>query len=252
MTLPDVSPLLVATIAAVFVFAGFVKGVIGVGLPAIAIGVLSIVMAPAQAAALLIVPSTITNLQQMRPAATLPRLLRRLWPMLAGAVAGIAAGGGFIAGANAAAASGALGLALATYGLIGLFRIRFRIAPSREPWLGPLTGIVTGLVTAATGVFVLPSVIYMQAIGLEKDDLVQAMGLTFFVATVALAATLVAGQVAGNALLLASAAALLPTLVGQALGQALRNRISAATFLRLFQIGLTALGAYLALRYLLR
>ena len=60
-----------------------------------------------------------------------------------------------------------------------------------EPWLSPLIGVATGLVTAATGVYMIPSVPYLQAIGLEKDELVQALGLSFTVSTLALAATLV-------------------------------------------------------------
>jgi hypothetical protein len=47
-------------IAATFTLAGSVKGVIGLGLPTIAVGLLTLMMPPAHAAALLIVPSTVT------------------------------------------------------------------------------------------------------------------------------------------------------------------------------------------------
>ena len=49
----------------VFAFAGLVKGVIGLGLPAIAMGLLSIVLSPFQAASLLIIPSLVTNFWQL-------------------------------------------------------------------------------------------------------------------------------------------------------------------------------------------
>jgi hypothetical protein len=48
-------------------------------------------------------------------------------------------------------------------------------------------GAITGLTTAATGVFVIPAVPYLQAIGFEKEELVQALGLSFTVSTMALA-----------------------------------------------------------------
>jgi len=48
-------PLIVATVT--FLLAGFVKGVIGLGLPTVSMGLLTLVMAPAKAASLLIVPS---------------------------------------------------------------------------------------------------------------------------------------------------------------------------------------------------
>ena len=65
-----------------FLLAGLVKGVIGLGLPTIAMGLLGLAMPPAQAAALLIVPSTLTNLWQLAAGSHLRVLLRRLVPML--------------------------------------------------------------------------------------------------------------------------------------------------------------------------
>jgi len=238
---------LIAIIAAVFVLAGFVKGVIGLGLPTISVGLLSLVMSPAQAAALLIVPSVITNLQQMRPTATLLPLARRLWSMMLGVILGTLAAGGLIAGANAAGAAAALGVALVLYAAIGLAQVRFRAAPRHEGWLAPVVGGLTGVVTAATGVFVIPAVPYLQAIGLEKDALVQALGLSFLVSTLALALTLSGAGV----FTWASVLTLVPALAGQAVGQWLRSRIDAGTFRRWFFAGLLALGAFLALRWLM-
>ena len=59
------TPELIALIGIVFTLAGFVKGVVGLGLPTITMGLLSLVMAPAQAAALLVVPSLVTNVWQI-------------------------------------------------------------------------------------------------------------------------------------------------------------------------------------------
>jgi hypothetical protein len=72
-------------IAAVFLLAGFVKGVIGLGLPTIAMGLLALIMPTSKAAALLIVPSLVTNAWQMFTGGNLAALLRRPWPMLLGA-----------------------------------------------------------------------------------------------------------------------------------------------------------------------
>lgn len=81
-------------------------------------------------------------------------------------------------------------------------------------WLSPRIGGLTGLVTGATGVFVIPAVPYLQALGLSCDDLVQALGLSFTVPTVVLAVGPGAhGAFAGQTLGL-SLAALAPALVG--------------------------------------
>jgi hypothetical protein len=51
-------------VALVFLLAGLVKGVVGLGLPTVSVGLLALVMPPAEAAALLILPSVVTNVAQ--------------------------------------------------------------------------------------------------------------------------------------------------------------------------------------------
>src|SRR4029077_9232496 len=121
------------------------------------------------------------------------RLARRLWPMLAGVVAGTLAGTGLLTGSHAGQAATALGVLLMLYAVLGLTSVRFSIAPSAEWCLGPLIGALTGLVTAATGVFVIPAVPYLGALNLDKEDMIQALGLSFTVSNIALAAALAAG-----------------------------------------------------------
>src|SRR3546814_5359652 len=79
--LPGLSPGLLPAVAAVFLLAGVVKGVVGLGLPTISMALLALFMPPAPAAALLVVPSLITNLWQARPIHTLAPLLRRIGPL---------------------------------------------------------------------------------------------------------------------------------------------------------------------------
>ena len=82
------SNLLLAVIAAVFLLAGFVKGAIGLGLPTVSIGLLGLLMSPAQAAAILVVPSLVTNVWQALAGGGVAALIRRLWPVLAGICVG--------------------------------------------------------------------------------------------------------------------------------------------------------------------
>lgn len=144
-----------------------------------------------------------------------------------------------------------LGAVLALYGVLGLTSVEFFLPAWLEPWFSPLIGAATGLVTAATGVYMIPSAPYLQAIGLEKDDLVRALGLSFTVSTLALAATLVQDgalqmSVAGGSLL-----ALAPALIGMVLGQGVRARVRSETFRICFFAGSLLLGAHLVLRALI-
>lgn len=241
----NIGPALSVLVIITFVLAGAVKGVIGLGLPTIAMGLLGLAMPPAQAAALLIVPSTLTNLWQLAAGGHLLALLRRLRPMLAMIFIGTLLGSAWLGIDSGPWAVHALGAALLVYAMYGLLGPDLRLAPSREGWLGPLCGLVTGIVTAATGVFVMPAVPYLQSLGLSRDQMIQALGLSFTVSTVALALGLAGQDALGGQALGASLLMLAPALLGMLAGQWLRQRISPALFKRCFFIGLAVLGGHL-------
>lgn len=235
---------LMLLVAASFLVAGVVKGVIGLGLPTVSIGLLSVAMAPAQAAALLIIPSMVTNVWQLAAGGRFVYLLRRLWPMLAGVAVGTWGAGLWLAGQDTGWAGHALGAALIVYAAVGLSAVRISVPVRIQTWLGPVIGATTGAVTSATGVFVIPAVPYLQALGLEKDELVQAMGLAFTASTLALAGDLIHNGNLGGREAGASLIALLPALGGMVVGQWLRHCVSPATFRRVFFIGVGALGLH--------
>lgn len=238
--------MLLSAVAGIFLLAGFVKGVVGLGLPTVAVGLLGLFMPPLQAAALLIMPSLVTNVWQLLAGGRFLWLLRRLWLMLLGIVVGTLLGAQWISNGSVGHATEALGAALVLYALMGLAAVKFSVPARWERLLSPLIGLTTGLVTAATAVFVIPAVPYLQALNLEKDELIQALGLSFTVSTIAMAAGLAQSGVLrmdGAAL---SLMALAPALGGMFLGQWLRARISAQLFRRCFFVGLLLLGLHLS------
>jgi uncharacterized protein len=239
--------LLSAFIFLAFLLGGVVKGVIGLGLPTITIGLLSLAMAPASAAALLIAPSLATNVWQAA-GRRFSAIVSRVWTMMLAICLGTFATAGIITGSASGMAAAALGATLIVYGIVGLTGIRPAVPKRHEWWMSPLAGLATGAVTGATGIFVLPAVPYLQALGFEKDELVQVLGLSFLVSTIALAFALVGGGAFSASLAGGSALALLPALVGMWLGQKLRARISASLFKTCFFWGLILLGAHLASR----
>ena len=230
----------------IFVLAGFVKGVIGLGLPAVSVGLIGLLMAPAQAASLLVVPSTVTNVWQLVAGPDFRALVKRLWPMHLGVCVGVWLGSGAMVGDGAMHARFWLGVLLALYGLSGLFAPQPRVSPRMEVWLGPVIGVFTGIATAATGVFTLPMVPYLSGLGLNREKLVQALGLSFTICTVALTVDLAGAGALDRSTLMSSVLAVLPALLGMFVGTYVRGRISAALFRRCFFAGMLALGIELA------
>jgi uncharacterized protein len=88
-------------------------------------------------------------------------------------------------------------------------------------------------------------VLFLQAIGLPRDMLVQAMGMLFTASTVALALALHGNGLLKAEVSLASAAALIPAAAGMIVGQRVRRRLSETRFRQVFFIGILMLGAYI-------
>ena len=233
-------------IAGVFLLAGFVKGTIGLGLPTVAMGLLATRMPPAHALAIVIVPAIVTNIWQTFVGPYLRDIVRRLWPLMVGTVLGILSGAGLMTGPYAPYGTVVLGVLLVIYAIIGLTKLRFSVAQAHEKWVGGIVGLVTGMISAATGVQVIPSMPFMQAIGMEKDELVQALGVFFTTATVALAFNLTGAGLLTTATVVPGSVAMAAAFAGMYLGQVLRARMDAETFRRWFLIAMMLLGMYLA------
>src|SRR5579883_2189524 len=233
-------------IAAVFLLAGFVKGVLGLGLPTVSMGLLVVAMQPSRALAIVIAPAIITNIWQTFGGPYLRDIVRRLWPLMLCTVIGSLMSAGAMTGPYARYGTIALGVLLVIYAVVGLTQFRLHVAPRYEKWVGGLIGLATGAISAATGVQVIPSVPFIQAIGMEKDELVQALGVFFTVATLALSVNVSASGLLTAATAVPATLALACSFAGMFLGQTIRGRMPTDSFRRWFLIGMILLGVYLA------
>lgn len=232
-------------VVVVFVLAGGVKGITGMGLPTVAMSLLGLWMPSVQAAALLVIPSLATNVAQCR-GPHLRSLASRLWPgWLAIAIVTVSAPG-LGSAVHMQSAKVWLGGILIVYGLWGLWRPHLPDLSLSSKWLSVLAGTSTGVVTALTAVFVLPWVPYLQTLRLSKDEMVQALGLSFTVATLSLAVRV---QMAApfeswsDFVAMAAGGALIGAFGGLKLGEVLRGRLAGPAFQKTLFFVFVALGA---------
>jgi hypothetical protein len=233
-------------VAAVFLLAGFVKGVIGLGLPTVSMGLLAVTMQPNRALAIVILPAIITNIWQTFGGAYLRDIIRRLWPLMLCTFVGCLLNAGAMSGPHAPFGTVALGLLLVIYAVIGLSQFRLHITRRNEKWVGAIAGFVTGAISASTGVQVIPSLPFMQAIGMEKDELVQALGVFFTVATLALSVNVSASGLVTAATAVPGVIALACSFTGMFLGQTVRTKMPTESFRRWLLIAMIFLGLYLS------
>lgn len=232
-------------IGLVFLLAGGVKGVVGLGLPTVSLGLLTVTVGLDQAMALMLAPSFATNVWQAVVGGNFVSALRRIWPFLAAATVTVWIGVLLGAGSDTDLLAGLLGVLLIAYGAFGLGRPPLAIGAKRERWAGPLTGSVNGILTGLTGSFVVPGVPYLQSLGLSRDQLVQAMGLLFTTSTVALALALGAGGKLALEAGLASVLAVAPAVAGMIAGARIRSRLGEGAYRRGLLWSLIVLGLYI-------
>ncbi len=236
------------TIGLTFLLAGAVKGVIGLGLPTVSLAVLTVALGLQPAMALLLVPSLATNFWQAAVGGHLRTIVARIWPLLLLAAVTVWIGAGALTRIDIAYLSALLGLLIALYAAVSLAGFRPRVSARRQVWAGPLVGAVNGVLTGMTGSFVFPGVLYLQALGLPRDALIQAMGMLFTVSTAALGVALAGRNLVSADLGAVSTAAVAPALLGMAIGRRLSRAMSDELFRRVFFTALLALGLYIVAR----
>ena len=242
-----VDPTLVIIVMISFGLAGLVKGVVGLGLPTVSLGVLSLFVDLPTAMVLLIMPSFCTNIWQALAGDGFCQLLWRLWPFLLAATLMVHVGGALFLQIDVALLERALGGLLILYAVSGLVGGVPNIAPNSERLIGIACGAINGLLTGLTGTLFVPGVMFLQALNFHRDKLVQAMGMLFAVSTASLGMALFWNGLIVPDLGALSGIALLPALAGMYGGQILRRYVSEHLFRRLFLIALGVLGLYIGL-----
>lgn len=241
MTALELSVLAVVTIAGAFLFAGTVKGTIGAGLPLASIPILALVVEPATAVSLTIVPVIVTNLWQALQGGHYREVLRRFRLFLGCLILGVIAGAQILATADPQAAQVVLGAFVAAVSLVQLIGGGFTVPDRARPWLDPVTGAASGVFGGMAGMMI-PAVLYAAALRLSKDLVISLFALIALCGTIPLYITLFANGALRWPELAVSAAAMLPTAAGLVLGTKIRGRISQRLFERCLFIGLIVIG----------
>lgn len=236
----------VVLVVLVFFVAGTIKGLIGFGLPTVSIAILAAFLGLIEAMTLMLLPSLITNLFQGLVGKYLIRLIRRYWSLFIFGAVFTWLSSSLLSTGHAATFAVILGVVLTLYGISSLYSLQLPSPGSRERWISPLVGIVSGGITGITGVFLVPAVGYLQALRMERDELIQAIGLWVTVATLSLAFSLKDHDLFSNELGLLSLTAVLPALLGMWVGRILRPRLSEFAFRHLFFAALMLLGVYIS------
>tara|TARA_B100000745_G_scaffold18646_1_gene13058 strand:+ start:2703 stop:3476 length:774 start_codon:yes stop_codon:yes gene_type:complete len=250
--MPNMSPLpsleLFVIITVVFLVSGFVKGVIGLGLPSVSLALLVATLGLKPAMAILVLPALLTNVWQGISGGFLKDIIKRMWVYIIAAFLCTWIGAGILASSNSPILSALLGILLSAYAVLSLTTPQINLPTKWESAAAPAVGALAGLFTGLTGSFVVPGVMYLQALGLPREQFIQAMGVTFTMATVSLGVALGGHGLMPTNQLYLSAFALVPAFLGMLVGVLVRKHLNDARFRQVFFIALLIMGLYILAR----
>jgi len=225
---------ILAIAAVAFTVAGFVKGVFGFGFPIITLIILTLTIGLLDALAIIVVPTIVTNIWQSLSGPYLKDITRRMWLYSA-----------YLTVVNIKWPTAMLGAVLFIFALSRLLNVSISVPRKWELPLSVPLGAINGMLTGMTGSFMVPSVLFMQAMGFQRDMLVQAMGVFFAISTIALAVSLGKNDLISMQHLQLSLLALVPSIVGLYIGRWIRLRINEERFQQIFLVSVLLLGGYI-------
>jgi hypothetical protein len=232
-----------AAVACSLIVAGLLKGVIGVGMPIVALPLLSLFIDIKSAAMLLSMPLIFSNLPQALEGGKTGRCLMHLMPVLLGMISGLFLGVRILLAVDANVAKIIAGLVLVAVAGVTLIAPKLQL-PARLVVPAGITfgffGGILGGIAAMAGPLVF---IFLLAKGLHGKAFTKEASLYLVISSGLLAIFLTASRQFSWLDVLVSTAAMLPVALGMVAGQHLRDRIAAETFRKLVLIAVIAAGA---------
>jgi len=228
--MPGYSGWELAAIAGAMVFAGFVKGVTGLGFATTCLALLALTLGLKESLPLVIAPSLVSNAVVMFGAKHFGVSVRRFWPMLALAPVGVVLGLFALARADGAAAGAGLGVVLMAYVAFALAQPHWRLPERLERPAAPLIGLATGVVNGLTGSQVMPVLPYLMALGLKREVFVQTINLSFTLSSLVMLAGLSRLGLYSTDAALVSLGGVFLAIGGVKGGEAVRGRLSDEAF----------------------
>jgi uncharacterized protein len=219
-----------AGLVAVLIIGGVVKGVLGVGLPLVLVPLIAHFLGLPIAVALLSVPIVVTNVGQAleggRTRAAVYRLVPILGPLIVGTVLGVH----LLVSANRRALDIGAGTSFVVLAAVLLLLRRVRVHRRAERWVGPVVGLLAGVLGGVTAMFGPPLIAYQIGLGADPNTFVKNMAILALTASSTLLVTLGGAGALTGADLLVSAAAIIPIQLGMPLGRWLRRRVPPGVF----------------------
>lgn len=234
--------------ATIFLLAGIVKGMVGFGFPLIALVLLTLFIGLQEALPLTILPSILTNIWQALDGGQLKAIFRRMWLYFGISMLCILLASSLLVLVNVSWLTALLGVVLVSFSISQFVKRELSLPAKLELPVTLLLAPINGFISGTTGVYLVPSLMYMKAIGFRQDMLIQAMGVFFCLSSLMLGLSLNRNNLLSIQSSITSVVALLPAFAGIYCGRMMRKKVDGKKFQLIFNTCLIVMGAYLVVK----
>ncbi|NKB54253.1 MAG: TSUP family transporter [Rhizobiaceae bacterium] len=226
--LPTLDPTLTVIFAAIFLLAGIIKGFLGIGLPAAAVGLLTLFVPPAEAIPLLWLPILGTNILQFAHAPQKRKIVSDyIWFAMAIMIS-IFITSMFMADYPTALLTVSIGIAMVVFSTNLLLGIKLPIRSGLGWQIG--AGLLAGIFGGLSSIWSPIVAMYLVARNVPKEQFIGVTGFLFLAGCLPLGAGQFIAGLISLPVLLKSLAGLIVVLIGFRIGEEMRKRVSQTQF----------------------
>ena len=217
-----------ASMVAIFLLAGTIKGFLGIGLPAAAMGLLTLFIPPTQAIPLLWLSILGTNILQFTRAPQKREIVATYYPFAIAIFVSIFVTSMFMADYPTALLTVAIGVAMVIFSLNLLIGFTLPIGPGNGWQIG--VGLVSGVLGGLSSIWSPAVAMYLVARNVPKERFIGATGFLFLAGVLPLGAGQIVAGLITLPVLLQSFVCMIFVLISFRVGEELRKRVSQDRF----------------------
>ena len=224
----------VAFLCALGLLAGStVKGVAGIGLPLVAVPLLTVLVNLKTAVTMTTVPIIGSNFIQSIQGGRFPHLVKRFWTLLLPLFVAIIVGTRLLVVLPERVLDLIIGVAVISIPLVLHFSPHIRVTRAHERWANPLIGIGSSLLGGISTFYGPPIMLYVFGMRLPKDEFIPTISLMYTVAGIGMLFGIYANRVATLSEIGVAFLMLIPTAIGMWIGRFVRVQLSERRFQQL-------------------
>ena len=237
-------PNLILIIILSIIAGGLMKGILGLGMPMVAVPVIAYFLPPTTAMMLLCFPILSTNFLQMQIRKGLGSL--RFLPLLIFLVIGLIVGGRLIVEIELNTVSIIIAISIIFAALVNFFGFRInKIEIKYERPITSILGFFSGILGGLSTFYGPPILTYLISVNLSKEFFIRTIATMYFIGSIPLYGSLLYHGLGTLNDLFVSLFLIVPALIGQHFGTKIRHKLSNEIFRKSILITLMILGLIL-------